>query len=78
LEVLVSALAVTALGDNLLLPPPPRGGSVCDGRGREVSGDNQRMEGPNDATQQPANGGAQQEAEALAERQRQANGQHDN
>jgi len=36
------------------------------------------MEGPNDATQQPANGGAQQEAEALAERRRQANGQHDN
>jgi hypothetical protein len=36
------------------------------------------MEGHNDATQQPANGGAQQEAEALAERRRQANGQHDN
>jgi len=36
------------------------------------------MEGPNDAMQQPANGGVQQEAEVLAERQRQANGQHDN
>jgi hypothetical protein len=37
-------------------------------------------EGPNDATQQPTNGGAQleAEAEALAERWRQANGQHDN
>ncbi len=35
-------------------------------------------EGPKDATQQPTNGGAQLEAEALAERRRQANGQHDN
>jgi hypothetical protein len=39
------------------------------------------MEGTNDATQQPGNGGTQQEAseaEVLAERRRQANGQHDN
>jgi len=35
-------------------------------------------EGPKDATQQPTNGGVQLEAEALAERQRQANGQQDN
>ena len=35
-------------------------------------------EGTKDATQQPTNGGAQLEAEALAERRRQANGQHDN
>jgi hypothetical protein len=35
-------------------------------------------EGPKDATQQQTNGGAQLEAEALAERRRQANGQHDN
>ena len=35
-------------------------------------------EGPKDATQQPTNRGAQLEAEALAERQRQANGQHNN
>jgi len=35
-------------------------------------------EGPKDATQPPTNGGAQLEAEALAERRRQANGQHDN
>ena len=35
-------------------------------------------EGPKDATQQPTNGGAQLEAEALAERRRQVNGQHDN
>ena len=35
-------------------------------------------EGPKDATQQPTNGGAQLEAEALAERRRQANGQHNN
>jgi len=35
-------------------------------------------EGPKDAMQQPTNGGAQLEAEALAERRRQANGQHDN
>ena len=35
-------------------------------------------EGPKDATQQPTNGGVQLEAEALAERRRQANGQHDN
>jgi len=36
------------------------------------------MERPNNATQQPANRGAQQEAEALAERLRQANGQRYN
>ena len=35
-------------------------------------------EGPKDATQHPTNGGAQLEAEVLAERQRQANGQQDN
>ena len=35
-------------------------------------------EGPKDAKQKPTNGGAQLEAEALAERRRQANGQHDN
>ena len=35
-------------------------------------------EGPKDATQQPTNGGVQLEAEALAERRRQANGQQDN
>ena len=35
-------------------------------------------EGPKDAMQQPTNGGAQLEAEALAERRRQANGLHDN
>jgi hypothetical protein len=34
-------------------------------------------EGPKDAMQQPTNGAAQLEAEALAERWRQANGQHD-
>jgi len=34
-------------------------------------------EGPKDVTQQPTNGGAQLEAEALAERWRQANGQLD-
>jgi hypothetical protein len=39
------------------------------------------MEGTNDAMQQPANGGTQQEAseaEVLVERRRQANEQHDN
>ena len=35
-------------------------------------------EGPKDATQQPTNRGVQLEAEALAERWRKANGQHDN
>jgi len=35
-------------------------------------------EGPKDVTQQPTIGGAQLEAEALAERRRQANGQHVN
>jgi len=34
-------------------------------------------EGPKDAMRQPTNGGTQLEAEALVERQRQANGQHD-
>jgi len=34
-------------------------------------------EGPKVATQQPTNGAAQLKAEVLAERQRQANGQHD-
>jgi hypothetical protein len=44
----------------------------------EARGNNQQMEGSNNATQQTANGGEQREAEALAERRRQANGQHDN